>query len=134
MFVPRSGPRYTEEEAREAIGASYSWAEALRRLGMCRSGNAWKILKKYAAIWAIPTGHFDPHRHNRRAIVKHARPIETILVEGSDYNRGHLKRRLFDEGLKTRLCEMCGQGELWQGRTMSLILDHINGVGNDNRI
>src|SRR5207245_1335080 len=57
-----------------------------------------------------------------------------ILVEGSSYNRGHLKERLFVEGIKARRCEMCGQDEEWNGRTMSLILDHISGVGNDNRI
>jgi predicted small metal-binding protein len=134
MFVPRIGPRYSKEEAAEAIAASYSWAEALRHLGMCRSGNAWKILKKYAAIWGISAEHFDPHRHARGAIPQQARPIETVLVEGSTYNRGHLKKRLFDEGLKSRQCELCGQGEQWRGQRMSLILDHINGVGNDNRI
>ena len=29
---------------------------------------------------------------------------------------------------------MCGQGELWNGRRMSLVLDHINGVSNDHRL
>lgn len=29
---------------------------------------------------------------------------------------------------------MCGQDENWRGRRMSLILDHINGVPDDNRI
>jgi hypothetical protein len=29
---------------------------------------------------------------------------------------------------------MCGQDEHWQGRRMSLVLDHINGVANDNRL
>ena len=38
------------------------------------------------------------------------------------------------EGLRPRYCELCGQGEEWCGRRMSLILDHINGVGNDNRL
>jgi predicted small metal-binding protein len=101
---------------------------------MCRSGNAWKILKKYADIWGIPTEHFDPHRHQRGAIPSRACPIENVLVEGSTYNRGHLKKRLFDEGLRQRRCELCGQGEDWRGAKMSLILDHVNGVGNDNRL
>ena len=101
---------------------------------MCGSGNAWKVLKKYAAIWDIATDHFDPYRHNRGAIPRQARPLDAILVEGSSYNRGHLKNRLFGEGLKARRCELCGQDEEWQGRKMSLILDHINGVGNDNRL
>jgi hypothetical protein len=29
---------------------------------------------------------------------------------------------------------MCGQGELWRGERMALILDHINGVATDNRL
>jgi hypothetical protein len=56
------------------------------------------------------------------------------LVQGSTYSRNNLKQRLFREGLKERHCEMCGQDENWRGRTMSLILDHINGVPDDNRL
>jgi hypothetical protein len=29
---------------------------------------------------------------------------------------------------------MCGQGEIWRGKRMSLILDHVNGVSNDHRL
>jgi hypothetical protein len=61
-------------------------------------------------------------------------PLEQVLVEGSNYSRATLKRRLYEVGLKERRCELCGQGETWRGLTMSLILDHINGVPNDNRI
>lgn len=57
-----------------------------------------------------------------------------MLLEHSTYSRGHLKRRLYAEGLKPRACEECGQGEEWRGRRMALILDHINGVGDDNRL
>jgi hypothetical protein len=32
------------------------------------------------------------------------------------------------------MCELCGQGEEWKGMRMSLILDHVNGVSNDNRL
>ena len=33
-----------------------------------------------------------------------------------------------------RRCELCGQTESWRGRTMALILDHVNGVPTDNRL
>ena len=56
------------------------------------------------------------------------------MVENSTYQRGQLKRRLFAAGLKQRICEMCGQGEEWNGRRMSLVLDHINGHANDHRL
>lgn len=61
-------------------------------------------------------------------------PLGTILVRDSSYHRGHLKERLFKEGLKARECELCGQGEQWRGQRMALILDHINGVPNDHRL
>jgi HNH endonuclease len=54
-------------------------------------------------------------------------------VQNSSYKRAHLKRRLYAEGLKQRRCELCGQDEEWNGARMALILDHINGVSNDNR-
>jgi hypothetical protein len=61
-------------------------------------------------------------------------PLSEVMTEHSSYSRGTLKRRLFDEGLKKRACEMCGQGEVWNGRRMALILDHVSGVRDDNRL
>lgn len=61
-------------------------------------------------------------------------PLDEVLVEGSTYSRWTLKKRLFESGLKLRRCEMCGQGERWRGRRMALVIDHINGVSNDNRL
>jgi len=133
MFVPR-GPRYSEQEAREAIAKSLSWTEALRRLGMCHSGGAHLILKKYAALWGVATDHFDPYASLRGSGKQSCRPLDEILVEHSSFSRGRLKERLYEVGLKRPICEMCGQGELWRGRLMGMILDHINGVSDDHRL
>jgi hypothetical protein len=98
---------------------------------MCDSGGSHLILRKYAAIWGIASEHFDPYA---RARTRPNMPLDQILVRGSTFSRGHLKRRLLREGLKHPICELCGQGELWQGRRMSLVLDHINGVRDDHRL
>ena len=55
-------------------------------------------------------------------------------MNGSTVQRRTLKERLYDAGLKPRACELCGQGEEWQGKRMSLILDHVNGCSTDNRL
>src|SRR6266542_1715989 len=132
--MPSRGPRYSESEAREAIAASLTYTDALRRLGMCPTGNARIILRKYAErIWLIPTDHFDPVA--ARAFRPRERiSLSQILVEHSTYQRGNLKQRLYTEGLKRPVCELCGQGEMWRGRRMGLILDHINGVRDDHRL
>lgn len=102
---------------------------------MVASGGNPQTVKKYAALWGISIQHFDPYAASRGPARRAAvRPLEEILVQGSTYSRQQLKKRLFEDGLKFRVCEICGQGETWQGRRMSLILDHINGVRDDNRI
>jgi Zn finger protein HypA/HybF involved in hydrogenase expression len=60
--------------------------------------------------------------------------LADVLVEGSSYSRKKLKLRLYETGLKQRSCELCGQGEVWRGKPMALILDHVNGVPDDNRL
>lgn len=130
MFVPR----YSEEEARNAVEASLSYAEALRRLGLRATGGNWRTLRTWVVRWGIPTEHFDPDAVRRQTIRRAPRPIEEILVERSTYSRNHLKDRLYAAGLKEPICELCGQGELWRNRRMALILDHVNGVPDDNRL
>jgi hypothetical protein len=108
--------RYTECQAREAIAESLTFTEALRRLGMCWSGGNHRTLKKWAARWGIPTDHFDPNAARRRALRRSAIPLEEVLVENSTYSRGRLKQRLYETGLRSAHCELCGQGELWHGQ------------------
>ncbi|MGH2942125.1 MAG: HNH endonuclease, partial [Solirubrobacteraceae bacterium] len=127
-------PRYTEQQAREAIVASRSYAESLRRLGLCASGGNWLTLRRWAEQWAISTEHFDPYAGNAAASRSRGRPLEEVLVADSTYARNALKKRLWSEGLKPRQCELCGQGELWHGRPLGLILDHVNGIRDDNRL
>jgi len=62
------------------------------------------------------------------------KPISEVLVVGSTYPRKNVKRRLLAEGLKEPRCELCSQGEIWRGRPISMILDHINGVRDDHRL
>jgi hypothetical protein len=133
MFVPG----YTTQQAREAVAASLSYAEALRKLGLRPAGGNHRLFRHYVdEIWRIPTDHFDLRLARVAALTRNrqAIPLELVLVEGSGYNRAKLKRRLYEVGLKERYCEMCGQGEDWHGMSISLILDHINGVPDDNRI
>jgi len=81
----------------------------------------------------LDISHFRSGTEN--AIIKNTIPLNEILVENSSYtNRTKLKKRLYDSGLKKPICELCGQDEWWYGKKMSLILDHINGINNNNRL
>ena len=59
---------------------------------------------------------------------------EEVFVENSSYARCGLKKRIINQNLLLKQCAICGIPPEWQGKPMSLVLDHINGVNNDNRL
>lgn len=131
--MPRTPP-FSEIDARVAIEHATCRADALRLLGYAVKSANYRTVKGWAARWNIATDHFDPNAGRRRASRTRTTPLDEVLVEGSTYARGKLKERLLGAGLKKPRCELCGQDERWNGRQMSLVLDHINGVSNDNRL
>lgn len=57
---------------------------------------------------------------------------EEVFVENSTYARHHIKQRLLK--YVAYECKECGQGLEWNGKPLTLQLEHINGVRDDNRI
>lgn len=132
--MPGRKVRFTQDQLRDAIAKSRTWSEALRHLGYRTAGGNHRTIQKYAERWGISVDHFDPNGVRAEASRRGRLPLEQILVKGSRYTRSHLKHRLYSAGLKEPRCEMCGQDETWRGRRMAMILDHANGVHDDNRI
>lgn len=128
-------PRFTENELRIATQKSSTVAEILRNLEMCETGNNYLTIKKYLRLWNIETKHFStPSERAVKYLNKPPKPLVEILTRNGSYNRTNLKKRLYEAGLKKPICQICGQDENWRGKRISLILDHINGIRNDNRL
>lgn len=124
---------FSEADLRAAIEDSECWADVLRFLGYGIKGDNYRTLQRWAERWNISTQHFDPRAGVKRSAAARRVQLEEVLVEHSTYTRGNLKRRLLAAGLKQPICEICGQGEIWRGQRMSMVLDHINGVSDDHR-
>lgn len=131
--------KYQKEKLEPIILSSKNWTDVLRKLNMSIHGNSRKTLKKYAEEQNISTSHFETKEerylrvNNEIGKIKQI-PLKKILISGSTYTNTHLlKEKLYNEGLKERKCEKCGQDENWYGEHISLILDHINGIHNDHR-
>jgi hypothetical protein len=60
-------------------------------------------MRKLIARYGIPTDHLDPNWTRRGSRRQQATPLSEVLVDGSQYNRTDLKRRLYDEGIKARV-------------------------------
>jgi len=126
---------WSKELLEEIVYKSTSRKEVLDKLKIRSAGGNFRTLKKYLELYEIKTDHFIKNYDKmvqRNKINKIS--LENILIENSKFSRFQLKKRLYDEGLRERKCCLCGQDEEWNGMRISLILDHINGVYNDNRL
>ncbi len=130
--------RYLKETFEKIVKESKTKKEVLEKLGITCKGGSYKTIAKYILLYDLNTSHFTSNseifKGNFKSFIKDKIPLEDILVENSTYDRKSLKARLYTEGLKKRECEECGQGETWRGKKISLILDHKNGINNDNRL
>jgi hypothetical protein len=119
--------RYSEENMKKVIQVSTCIKEAVEAMGLRAAGGNYNVFHKYVE-------KYNKSQRDKIGNIRKTIPLAEILVENSTYDRTRLKNRLYNDGLKERKCEKCGQGEMWNEEKMSLILDHINGVHNDNRI
>ena len=128
--------RYNKINLLEIVKDSKTKSECLRRLNLSTNAGNFDTLNRYIKKYEIDISHFECVTDGLKIYVSSITiPIKDILIENSTYSStNHLKKRLYKEDLKQRRCELCNQGEDWMGKKMSLILDHINGVNNDNRL
>ena len=126
---------YEYENLKNTVSNSNSYSDCLRKMNLSTRPGNYTTLKKYINIHKISIEHFykDQLGGLNKYVFNIKKEINDILVENSTYT-SHLKDRLYKEGLKKRSCELCDQDEEWMGKKISLILDHINGINNDNRI
>jgi hypothetical protein len=120
------------DEVKRVISECFSLSQVFKKMNRAGSGESYKVFKKAIERYNIDISHFDKNKNKIKNFTKIN--IDEILMKNSTYDTTSLKERLYKEGLKDRECEMCGQDEEWNGKKMSLILDHINGIRNDHRI
>lgn len=120
----------SKEEIIEKIKDSFCIREVLTKLGVNSNGSG-----AYNTIRRFCTDNDIELKFNTKnlTIPKKLYKLEEILVENSKYqNRKKLKERLIKEGLLINKCYECGLID-WNGKPISLHLEHINGVNDDHR-
>ncbi len=116
------------------IEQSTTYADVLRAFGLEPKGGNTATLKRRIVEDGIDAGHIASGAARRQRGFASSPSLESVLVEGSSYSRRSLKRRVIGVGLLKEECSECGLGPEWNGKKLVLVLDHINGVSNDNRL
>lgn len=57
-----------------------------------------------------------------------------LFSANTKVSRGTIKRAILRRGLIENKCSCCGMLPFWNGKPLVFVLDHINGINNDNRL
>lgn len=120
----------SSDEFAALVSRSKSFKDVLEFFGLGLIGGNYKTLKARLCEDGLDYSHFG----KSKSPPKFKQDLSEVLVLGSDYSRTSLKKRLIDEGILKNECKLCGLKNRWKGKPLVLILDHINGVPNDNRL
>ena len=127
----------SKTELEQIVKQGNSLSEILRKLDLdpSSSGSRFRSLKQRLEEDNIDYSHITlgVFSNQGRKIPRKAFPLEEVMVENSTYSRGNLKKRLLKNGMLENKCILCEQDSEHNGLKLVMVLDHINGVRDDNR-
>lgn len=136
--------KYTKDLLEPIALTSVSLGQVIKKLGLRLTGGNYRMISSRLRLCGIPTDHFRgqgwakgetqlTHPGVAQNAFRLAIPNEEVFIENSPVINGpRLIKRLIRLGWKYE-CMECGL-VAWHGKPISLHLDHLNGIHNDNRL
>lgn len=122
---------YNDFELKRLVEESRSFKDLARKMGYTHgaSGDTIKNLKKRVA--KFDTSHFKSTPNGGKV---EKLKDEDIFKKDSGVSQ-HTVREHYKAGNYSEYkCSICGQDPVWNGKELTLILDHKNGICSDNRL
>lgn len=129
---------YKKEELEKIINESGTLREVLSKFKRNDSSTNYRILHKHIELYSIDITHFLNHKERMTLFYEEGKMCKkddkVLFCENSNVSRGIVKKRIINNNLIPYICIKCGQNEIWNNEKITLIMDHINGINNDNRL
>lgn len=127
--------KYTKEFLEPILKESRYWGEVFEKLGIIQGGANYFHIKNKIKNYNLDFSHFIT---KNKAIeikkFKYKLTEKELFVENCIHSRILVKKLIYEKNIFPIKCLFCGQDENWKGKKISLILDHKNGINNDNRL
>lgn len=125
----------TDEQFISLVRGSTNISEILFKLGYSVSGNSWGFSQVRRRMESLGLESSDFKGKTNLSDYHRERKIssEELFKENGKHNRHIVRKRIIKDNLIPYRCSLCGI-TTWNGKTLSLELDHINGINNDNRL
>lgn len=109
--------------------SSKNIAEVLIALGLKQAGGNYCHIKRCFKKFNIDTSHFTGYGSNKGKKLKTRLHYSEILIKKNNGRRenAHKLRRALVEAGELYKCSECGNTGIWNGKPLTLQVDHING-------
>lgn len=128
--------RIPEDELRNLVRISSSYADVMRGLGMDVNDTNHRRVRRAASRLDLDTSHFKRRPWGRPDCPAPPPTAHRVLVvlpnEAGRTNRTRLHQALAEIGVPYA-CAECGNTGRWRGHPITLQIDHVNGNWRDNR-
>lgn len=122
---------YTLTQLREGATASLCWSDLCKKVNITVCSFNYKRLQSLCKKYTIDVSHFNVKASYRRG--KFQWSAEKFFIENCTAHRCQIRPMLIRFGEYTGKCSECSVLDSWQGKHLTLEVDHINGVCTDNR-
>ncbi len=133
--------KLTKEEIQNALDSLNSYTEILEKFNLNPYSGMRNTFMSRIKEEGYDLSKFEKNSNEYKKSIcigkfskDNKKDLSSILTENSSYSRVHLKKRLVSENILENKCSECSIYDVWNNKPISLQLDHINGIRNDNRI
>lgn len=125
----------TDEQFVNLIKNSANIAEVLFKLGYTVKGNSWGYsqVKQRMTDLNLSSANFKGKNAYYETNKEREISPDKLFRINCKHTRTVLRRNIIRNNLLPYKCAICGISK-WSNKTLSLELDHINGMNNDNRL
>lgn len=125
----------SNEDFINIIKQSINIKEVLFRLNYTTVGNSWgySLIKKRMSELGLTGFDFKGKDGLKKLVTKQSVSNEEYFQKNSIYSRHQIRCRIIRDNLLPYKCSICNISN-WNSKSLSLELDHINGINNDHRL
>lgn len=123
-----------DEYIQGILDTSATMSEVCRRLGVSASNGSSRTV--HARVDGFSWHQFELNHKAYKLSLTRERALthEEIFTENSSVPRKTVRKVILRDNLLPYTCSECPIGPEWNGKVLSLQLDHRNGINNDHRL
>lgn len=122
------------QKLEQIVKESFTYSDVLRKFKLSITGGNQNTLRFYIKKFNISVDHFNSKQFLLESKYRGKRTYEEIFCINSEASGEVAKNYILKSKLMEYKCKECGNDGSWNGKPITLQLEHINGNNRDHRI